>query len=134
MTRNKLYSLLLIASFAGFIYLFYQINVVQKELVHVCLIKNMTGFPCPSCGTTRAVTLFLQGKIIESIALNPFGIVVALLMTVVPFWILIDVIFKKECFYFWYKKTEETIRKPWLAIILILLVLLNWIWNIYKHL
>jgi hypothetical protein len=134
MTRNKLYSLLLIACLAGIGYLFYQIHSVQKDLLHVCIIKNVTGFPCPSCGTTRAITLLLHGNIIESILVNPFGILVAIIMTVVPFWILIDIVLKKETFYFYYKKTEATIRKPRLAIILISLVLLLWIWNIYKHL
>jgi len=134
MTRNKLYSLLLIACLAGFSYLFYHIHTLQSDTVRVCIIKNVTGYPCPSCGTTRAVALLLQGNIIESVLLNPFGIVVAVIMTLCPFWILTDIILKKETFYTWYKKTEATIRKPWLASILILLVLLNWIWNIYKNL
>lgn len=134
MTRNKLYSLLLIACLAGFIYLFYNIHTLQSQTFRVCIIKNVTSYPCPSCGTTRAVTLLLQGRIIESLLLNPFGIVVAIIMTIFPIWILTDIFLKKETFYFWYKKTEATIRKPAIALILILLVLFNWIWNIYKHL
>lgn len=134
MTRNKLYSLLLIACFAGFIYLFYTIHNLQNETFRVCIIKNVTGYACPSCGTTRAVSFFLQGKITESILLNPFGIIVAVIMIVCPIWILTDIVLKKDTFFRAYKKTEETIRKPWLASILIVLVLLNWIWNIYKNL
>ncbi|HNP32809.1 MAG TPA: DUF2752 domain-containing protein [Flavobacterium sp.] len=134
MTRNKLYSLLLIACFAGFIYLFYRQYSSQNETLRFCIIKNVTGYPCPSCGTTRAVRLLLQGRIKESILLNPFGIIVAIIMTVFPIWVLTDIILKKETFFRWYKKIEATIRKPWLAVILIALVLLNWIWNIYKHL
>lgn len=125
---------MLIACLAGFIYLFYNIHTLESQTFRVCIIKNVTGYPCPSCGTTRAVTLLLEGKIIESFLLNPFGIVVAIVMTIFPFWVLIDIIFKKESFLNGYKKAEVTIRKPWLALILILLVLLNWIWNIYKHL
>lgn len=134
MTRNKLYAILLIACFFGFIYLFYDINFSENTHFGVCIIKNVTGFPCPSCGTTRAVELLLQGKIAESLSMNPFGILVPLIMTIVPFWIVFDLVFKKETFYITYKKTEETIRIQWLAAILILLVLLNWIWNIYKGL
>jgi hypothetical protein len=134
MTRNKLYSLLLIACFVGFSYLFYQIHTVQNETVRVCIIKNVTGYPCPSCGTTRAVLLLMEGKIAASILLNPFGMLVAVIMTVFPIWILADIVLKKETFYIWYKKTEMILRKPWLASILILVVLLNWIWNLYKHL
>jgi hypothetical protein len=134
MTRNKLYSLLLIACLAGLIYLFYNIHTLQSQTFRVCIIKNVTGYPCPSCGTTRAVTLLLKGRFIESLVLNPIGIVVAIFMIIFPIWILIDIIFKKETLYFWYKNAEGAIRKPWLASILIVLVLLNWIWNIYKHL
>ena len=123
--------MLLIACFVGFMYLFYSF---QSEAFHVCLIKNVTGYPCPSCGTTRAVALLLKGKITESVLMNPFGILVAILMTVCPIWVLTDVVFKKETFYSEYKKAEAIIRKPWIATILMLLVLLNWIWNIYKHL
>lgn len=134
MTRNKLYSLLLIACLAGLIYLFYHIKTVEADTFRACIIKSVTGYSCPSCGTTRAVNLLLQGRFIESVVLNPFGIVVAIIMIIFPIWILIDIILKKETFYFWYKKAEGAIRKPWLASILIVLVLLNWIWNIYKHL
>lgn len=125
---------MLIACLAGLIYLFYNIHTLQSQTFRVCIIKNVTDYPCPSCGTTRAVTLLLKGRFIESLLLNPIGIVVAIIMIIFPIWILIDIIFKKETFYFWYKKAECTIRKPWLASILIVLVLLNWIWNIYKHL
>ena len=134
MTKNKLYSVLLIACLAGFIYLFYTIHTSQSDRFRTCIIKNVTGYPCPSCGTTRALLLLMEGKIIKSIYLNPFGVIVAIIMTIFPIWVLIDIFFKKETFYFWFKNAEATIRKPWFALILIMLVLLNWIWNIYKHL
>ena len=134
MTKNKLYAIIFIACFIGLAYLFYKINYSESSHLTVCIIKNVTGYACPSCGTTRAVQLFLQGNFGASLQMNPFGIIVAILMVISPVWILFDVITKKETFYFWYKKAEGTIRKPWLASILIVLVLLNWIWNIYKHL
>lgn len=134
MTRNKLYSLLLIACFAGYGYLYYKKENIQNETFRVCIIKSVTGYPCPSCGTTRAVSFLLKGNIIESIALNPFGILIAMVMFFFPLWIFTDCILKKETLFRTYKKTESFIRKPWIAAILILLVLLNWIWNIYKQL
>ncbi len=125
---------MLIACLAGFIYLFYTIYKSESDTFRVCIIKNATGFPCPSCGTTRAVTLLLKGQLIESVLLNPFGILVAIIMVLLPFWILIDFVLKKDTFLKAYKKSEVSIRKPWIAIVLILLVLLNWIWNINKNL
>jgi hypothetical protein len=134
MTKSKLYTLLLIACFSGFIYLILTIYFAQSNLYGVCIIKNVTGIPCPSCGTTRAVQLLLQGSILESLQANPFGVLVAVIMFFVPFWIAFDLISKKETFYIAYKKMEATIKTHWLAAILIFLVLLNWIWNIYKQL
>ena len=134
MTRNKLNSLLLIACFAGWIYLFYTYYNIKNETFRVCIIKNITGYACPSCGTTRAVSFLLEGKITESLLLNPFGLLVAIIMTVVPLWILNDIILKKDSFFKWYKQMEAVIRKPLVASLLIGLVLINWIWNIYKHL
>jgi hypothetical protein len=133
MTRNKLYSLLLIACFAGYGYLYYNIENLPSETFRVCIIKNATGYPCPSCGATRAVSLLLEGKITASLLINPFGIVIAIIMTVFPGWVLTDVILKKDSFFKTYKKAEIILKKPWLASVLILLVLLNWIWNIYKN-
>ena len=134
MTRNKLYFILLIACLAGFIYLFYNLHQEEQETVGVCIIKNVTGYACPSCGTTRAVLLLSEGKIIDSLWLNPFGIIVAVIMTLFPLWVLTDIVFKKKTFFLAYQKAEAIIRKPWIALVLILLVLLNWIWNLYKNL
>jgi len=134
MTRSKLYSLLLIACLAGFIYLFYSIQKEQQETVGVCIIKNVTGYACPSCGTTRAVLLLFNGKITDSLLLNPFGMIVAFIMTVLPVWVLTDIVLKRETFFKAYKKAETIIRKPWIAIVLTLIVLLNWLWNLYKNL
>ena len=133
MSRNKLYWLLLIACFSGFIYLLYHLQDSENTHFGVCIIKKVTGFPCPSCGTTRAVQLLLQGNVLASLQMNPFGILVAVIMAIVPLWIALDLIFKRDTFYQSYKKMEATVRIKGIAAILILLVILNWIWNIYKN-
>lgn len=135
MTRNKLYSLLLIACLTGFIYLFFNhfFNTGESN-ISLCPIKNVTGYACPSCGTTRAVLLLFNGKITDSLLLNPFGMIVAFIMTVLPVWVLTDIVLKRETFFKAYKKAETIIRKPWIAIVLTLIVLLNWLWNLYKNL
>lgn len=134
MTRNKLYAWLFGACVLGQIYLWYSIFSIDKYHLTVCMIKNVTGYPCPSCGTTRAMQLLVQGNFLESIKMNPFGIIVTILMAIAPIWIAIDVVLKKDTFFHSYKKTEVIIRTKWLAVFLIILVILNWIWNIYKHL
>ena len=132
MSKNKLYSLLLIACLAGFIYLLYQLYYPESNQYSVCIIKNISGFPCPSCGATRAVQLLFKGDFMGSILMNPFGIIISVILTLLPFWILIDLILKKETFYTFYNKMECLLKQKEIAIPLIILVLLNWIWNINK--
>ena len=132
MSKNKLYSLLLIACSAGFIYLLYQLYYPESNTYSVCIIKNISGFPCPSCGATRAVQLLFKGDFMGSIFMNPFGIIISAILTLLPFWIVIDLILKKETFYTFYNKMECLLKQKKIAIPLIILVLLNLIWNINK--
>jgi len=136
MSRNKLYILILIACFLGYSWLLFLrfAPVKNSDLdLTVCIFKRATGLPCPSCGTTRAVSFLFNGEIVKSLFLNPFGIVVAGIMIVSPLWIIADIIAKKKSYYDSYIKIEKLIQKKEIFIPLIILVILNWIWNIYKH-
>jgi hypothetical protein len=137
MTKNKLYSLVLVACFFGYSWLlFLRLMEIKKSNLDltVCLFKRITNLPCPSCGTTRAVASLFNGEIVKSLFLNPFGIIVATIMVVSPVWIIWDFIKREQSFFDFYRKVEKLIRKKEIAIPLIILVILNWIWNIYKHL
>jgi len=137
MSKNKLYSLLLIACFFGYTYLIfsiYQADNIESKDIKGCIFKSITTIPCPSCGTTRSVKLLIKGQFLDAAMVNPFGPIVGFIMLTVPVWIIADLILKKQTLYNWYHKTEHFIRIKWVAITLILLTLLNWIWNIYKNL
>jgi len=136
MKKNKLYLFIILACFVGYGWLFFSIqhqHQIQNNEFTVCLLKKATNIPCPSCGTTRAVIEISKGKIISSIFINPFGILVALIMLICPIWIGYDFLFKKDSFYQFYKKSEAFLRKRKIAIAFIVLVILNWIWNINKN-
>jgi hypothetical protein len=137
MKKNRLYILILLACFLGYSWLlFLKLAPVKKSGLDltVCIFKRVSGLPCPSCGTTRAVSHLFNGEIVNSLYLNPFGIIVAAIMVVSPVWIVWDFITKKQSFYHFYIKIENTIKKKEIAIPLIMLVILNWIWNIHKQL
>lgn len=137
MLKNKLYTLIFIACFLGYSWLFFLELAPLKNSgldLTVCVFKRVTSLPCPSCGTTRSVSYLFNGEIVKSLFLNPFGIIVAGIMVVSPGWIIWDTVTKKQSFYNFYIKTEKLIRKKEIAIPLIILVILNWVWNIYKHL
>lgn len=49
-----------------------------------------------------------------------------------PAWVLYDLVTQKETFLAFYKQTELLLKRKWIALPAITLVIANWIWNIYK--
>tara|TARA_R110000737_G_scaffold327084_3_gene341140 strand:- start:14394 stop:14810 length:417 start_codon:yes stop_codon:yes gene_type:complete len=134
--RKQLYSLLLIACLAGYIWLYFSItkNIADNMPAEVCLIKRVTNMPCPSCGSTRSIISLTKGEFVHALTINPIGYLVATIMLIAPIWIFIDTISRKKSLIDFYQKIETFVRRPKFAIALILLVIINWIWNISKGL
>ena len=63
---------------------------------------------------------------------NPLGIVLLTLLVVTPIWIFRDLLRNQSTLFIFYIKSEHFIRRKWVASSAILIVLINWIWNIYK--
>lgn len=131
---NKLYLLLGTACFAGYFWIYLNLSnhFQQRTTVQVCLFKNITTLPCPSCGTTRSMISLYQGNFMQALQTNPFGVLILLIMVIAPVWIAFDVVSKQTTLFRFYKKMETNLQKPIIAIPLILLVIINWIWNITK--
>jgi len=51
-------------------------------LLRPCVFRSLTGIPCPTCGTTRAATAFLDGHLIAAFAANPLAAAMGLLFVV----------------------------------------------------
>lgn len=136
MSRNKLYTLLSTACAAGYIWLILTYHRTFSLALEpgVCLFKRVTGVPCPSCGSTRSVLSFLKGDFAGAILLNPFGVIILIILLVFPVWIIYDVLSRKSTLHHFYNRSELFLRRKWIAIPAILLVVLNWVWNIAKNL
>lgn len=100
----------------------------------MCVSKSITDVPCPSCGTTRSVLSFFEGDFIKSLYWNPLGIIVSLVLLVLPIMLLYDWFSGKNTIYDYYIKSEKVLKEPKVYIPLIILLILNWIWNICKGL
>jgi len=55
-------------------------------------------------------------------------------MIIAPIWILVDTIKRTKTLFDFYLKIETYLKRPNIAIPFILLVIINWIWNITKGL
>ncbi|WP_344822865.1 DUF2752 domain-containing protein [Rurimicrobium arvi] len=119
----------------GYVWLYYATTKhYRNNPVKVCLIKYLTNLPCPSCGSTRAVISLSNGDFIAALEYNPMGYLIALIMLVLPFWIFFDMITTKFTLISFYDKLNEHLKNRGVALFLILVVLMNWIWNIWKGL
>lgn len=134
--RNKLYKILFTACIAGYIWLYFGLNSTgtKNKSFEVCLIKHTTNIPCPSCGSTRSIVSLTKGNFEEALKINPLGYVVAVIMFLAPIWITFDIVTKWKTLFEFYRKIETHFKKPQYAIPLLLLVIVNWIWNITKGL
>ena len=125
-----------VACLLGYVWLFYtwdKFNAVDESF-EVCIIKQVTDIPCPSCGSTRSVLSLFKGQVLDALKVNPIGLIIAGVMVLAPFWMLIDFLYRQKTMLAVYLKIEYYLKKPQFAIPLIVLVLLNWIWNITKGL
>lgn len=127
------YLLLLIGCVAGYAWLLHTASHPQSTAT-VCLVKNTTGLPCPSCGSTRALVAMLQGDPGGLLRWNPLGALVALILFASPIWIAFDVITNKTSLHSFALRAEAFLQRKVVAVPTITLVLLNWIWNFSKNL
>ena len=134
-SRNKLYALLFTACIAGYIWLFIGMSEEHgKSKLEVCFIKKITNIPCPSCGSTRSILSLIKGDFMEAFYINPMGYLIAFILFLSPIWIIADIITKRNSLFNFYQRVETDIKRPQLAIPLVIIVIINWIWNITKGL
>jgi len=136
LNRNKLYSILFISCITGYIWLYFSLSNIEnnREAFDVCLIKHITNIPCPSCGSTRSIVSLTNGNFNEALLINPVGLIVAAIMSLAPLWIFIDIVTRRKTLFDFFQKIETYLKRPQYSIPLILLVIINWIWNITKGL
>lgn len=130
----KVFVILLIAS--GYAWLAWNWNDGAKgETQPLCLIKYATGLACPSCGTTRAVVQLAEGNIVRSVQTNPLGLIAAGFLLLAPFWLGYDFLKNKNATWLTYCWAEKKIQSNTVvSVALVVLVTVNWIWNIWKNL
>ncbi|MDG5767898.1 DUF2752 domain-containing protein [Balneolales bacterium ANBcel1] len=134
--RNRLYGLILTLSVAaGALLLYTGLSAGQGSEVIICPFKLLTGMPCPSCGTARAVLLITEGDLFTSVMMNPLGIPAAIALLVTPAWVAADLLRNSDSLFRAFRETERFISShKWAAFLLAALISANWIWNFTKGL
>lgn len=108
-------------------------NVNWFEGKTLCLIKNITGYPCPSCGVGRGILNLTKFDIRGAIMQNPLSLIVAVGGLIIPIWEIRDVLRKDASLFRYNVRTGIWLKKnPVVIIIFAALILINWIWNLHK--
>jgi hypothetical protein len=139
MTQNhrNIYGFFILICLGGFIWLSFfnfQNNFTFSKGASICLFKQVSGLPCPSCGTTRSVGHILQGDISNAVKINPLGFIALGSLLLFPAWMLIDFITGKPSLPKTYLQYHEKRNSRWILFFFGFLLLINWIWNIFKGL
>jgi hypothetical protein len=135
-SNRKIYWILSLLTVGSYVWVGYHLlHTHSLDAGTLCAFKATTGVPCPSCGITRSMLLLLQGNVSEAIWINPLGILAGVLLILIPIWIVLDFFRNRTTLLTFYTRSEEIIRTQKIIYIpLIVLVALNWIWNISKGL
>ena len=54
--------------------------ILGRELEWACSFQLAFGIPCPNCGMTRSMILFVHGAVADALRLNPAGPLLVLAM------------------------------------------------------
>lgn len=131
MSKQRLYILLAMCCIAGGVWLVIASLIPQTDF-RVCIFRQITGLPCPACGSTRAVIEIFRGNLSHAFQLNPNGYILTSIAIVTPLWLLFDWMTKGDSLFRFYNWVEQQFTRKPIIYSALLLVLINWIWNIYK--
>lgn len=89
-----------------------------------CRMLKHTGFPCPTCGSTRGAYFFIKGDLIQSFKLNPGIFCLSAFITY---------LFIKSIFYLLKKNPfqEKEIFNKYIIVFLIAVFSLQWLVKIF---
>lgn len=137
-TKNTVYIFLFAGSLLGiaFVMLTGHYKTTGNSPLWVgCVFKAITDLPCPSCGSTRTVLELIQGDVAAIISGNPLGIILLPAIFVLPLWVAFDFIIERSGLFNFVNRTISYLKSNHIAsTILVILIVLNWMWNIIKGL
>ena len=90
----------------------------------LCLFRRVTGYPCPTCGSTHMVLAIAQGRLREAAGYNPLMFALAILATIL---LVLRIGFRRRIIWI----TSVRSRRI-LASALVLAVLANWIYLLVR--
>lgn len=92
-----------------------------------CAFRALTGFPCPTCGTTRSLVHLSHARLLPSLAMNPLASMTLIVLILAFFYYAITLLFD-------FRRLRVSLSGPEkdrIRIIAVAIVLLNWLYLLF---
>jgi len=129
LNKFQIYTGLLITGFSWVL-----LNLLyDSSLSTVCIIKNLSGLPCPTCGVTDSMVFILNGDLLSAIEANAIGAPLVLLVLTLFVIGIYNLVVRKLTVSELYTGYEIWIKKnPWKVYLGVALISMNWLWVLFK--
>lgn len=94
----------------------------------ICIVKNITSYPCPGCGLGRATLDILHGNIIHSFQYNIIAIPFTFTILLSTIWLVVDLVNRRDSFF----RTINRRVAPIYLLPFFALAIISWIVNIIR--
>lgn len=131
--ENRFYPFAVLSVVTGYAWIILNLTINKHSDLSapgLCIFKTVTGIPCPSCGSTRSVLSIVDGDFGQAMLYNPIGYILALMLVILPFWLIFDIITDKRSMRNFYNRAEFYLKKKAIVVPLIMIILIIWIRNI----
>ena len=134
-SRKRFYGVLMLMLAASYAWIGYNgiVRAQGADGVSICIVRTVTGVPCPGCGTTRSVIHALHGEVLDAVKSNPLGLLAVAALCVLPFWIAVDLARGRASLMHAYNVLNHQLARRAVLVVIVLLVLCVWTWNIYNQ-
>ena len=112
----------------------YSIGVLVFAILHntpiyiPCFFRAITGIPCPGCGLTRAVTLFVQLDFVAAARMNLMFVPLLIGSLVYIGFAIAEMKTKKE----YVQQLNFALKKWWVIAFAVVMACASWVYNIVR--
>jgi len=114
------WALMLIGAAAALVFIYLRPLV---SLLPNCAFHSFTGFPCPTCGSTRAFSALIDGELFGAFRLQPLFVVACIICAAFAFRSLLSKLIGKRFFFELTEQDRFLVRCALIASIVI-----NWVY------
>lgn len=97
------------------------------SIMPACTFRVLTGFPCPTCGSTRSLVFLSHAWFLPAFVMNPLAFTAFISLAAAFFYGVITFLFKLPTIHISLSAAEKDQVKK----IALLVVLLNWLYLFY---